>query len=176
MEDTIKKAKEIVKIVDINIIEDDLKELEGAIERTWKYMRKIGVTDICKRCAEETGSCCREWVEDEVDEIILAMNMLMGVEIPERRFKDDRCYFLSEKGCVLKVRPTLCVNYLCEEIKKRIGHEGEKRLQEIAGRELELGFTIRDRILNMISSYSLERSSSESYRSPSRNLSRSSST
>jgi hypothetical protein len=55
-----------------------LKDLDKAIERTWSYMRKIGVTEICKACAMETGSCCKKWVEDEVDEVMILMNMLLG--------------------------------------------------------------------------------------------------
>ncbi len=176
IERRIKRAREIVEMISFDEIKDDLKELEKAIENTWNYMRKIGVTEICRRCAEETGSCCRDWVEDEVDEIMIAMNMLMGVKIPEKRFKEGYCYFLGENGCILKVRPTLCVSYLCEEITKRISLEEEKKLQEIAGKELELGFIIREKILKMVSAYFSERSSLKSYRLPSRIQGKTSST
>jgi len=168
VEDRIRRAKKMLSYIDLDEIREDLKELERAIEETWRYMREIGVTEICKRCAEETGSCCKEWVEDEVDDVMIAMNMLMGVKMPEKRFKDGFCYFLSEKGCILKVRPTICVNFLCDKITKTIGFEKEKKLQEIAGRELELGFIVREKILKMLPFYSLERSSSKSYRLPSR--------
>ncbi|WP_456328059.1 hypothetical protein [Archaeoglobus sp.] len=167
VEDRIRRAKKMLRYINIDDIKDDLKELEKAIEDTWSYMREIGVTEICKRCAEETGSCCKEWVEDEVDDVMIAMNMLMGVKMPEKRFKEGFCYFLSESGCILKVRPTICVNFLCDKVKKKIGFENEKKLQEIAGRELELGFIVREKILKMLPSYSLERSSSKSYRLPS---------
>ncbi len=167
VEDRIRRAKKMLRYINIDEIKDDLKELEKAIEDTWSYMREIGVTEICKRCAEETGSCCKEWVEDEVDDVMIAMNMLMGVKMPEKRFKEGFCYFLSESGCILKVRPTICVNFLCDKVKKKIGFKNEKKLQEIAGRELELGFIVREKILKMLPSYSLERSSSKSYRLPS---------
>ncbi len=164
----IRRAMKLLKYIDVKSIEDDLKELERAIEDTWSYMREIGVTEICRRCAVETGSCCKEWVEDEVDDVMIVMNLLMGVKIPEKRYREGFCYFLSENGCVLKVRPTICVNFLCEKITKAIGFEREKRLQEIAGRELELGFTVREKVLKMLTPfYTSGRSSSKSYRLPS---------
>ncbi len=176
VERRIRRAKEMVRLVNLDGIRDDLQMLEETIEETWKFMREIGVTSICRECAKETGSCCKEWVEDEVDEIMILMNILMGVKIPEKRYKDGFCYFLSENGCVLKVRPVICVSFLCERITKKIGLEKERELQEIAGKELELGFIVREKILKMVSSYFSERSSSKSYRLPSHSPSRISST
>lgn len=165
IESRIKRAKKMAELVDFNSIKEDLERLEKAIEETWRYMKEIGVTDICKDCAIETGSCCKEWVEDEVDDVMILMNILMGVEIPSRRYKEGFCYFLSERGCILKVRPVICVNFLCEKITKSIGFEKEKKLQEIAGKELDLGFIVREKVLKALKPfYSSERSSSKSYR------------
>ncbi|WP_048084434.1 hypothetical protein [Archaeoglobus profundus] len=176
VEDRIRRAKKMLSQINPDKVKDDLKKLERAIEETWSYMKEIGVNEICKKCAEETGSCCKEWVEDEVDDVMIVMNMLMGVKMPEKRFKEGFCYFLSENGCILKVRPTICVNFLCDKITKTIGFENEKKLQEIAGRELELGFIVREKILKQLSFYFLERNSSKSYRLPSHSREKISST
>ena len=166
MERRIEKAKKIVEIINIEDIKDDLIKLEKAIDKTWRYMRKIGVTDICRMCAEETGSCCRDWVEDEIDEIMIAMNMIIGVKIPKKRLKEDLCYFLGKDGCVLKVRPSLCVSYLCELIRNSIGYEKERKLQKLIDREIKLSSNLREKILRLVSCSS-GRSSLESCRSPS---------
>ncbi len=176
MIERIRRAEYMIKFLNADEIKDDLQMLEMAIEETWRYMREIGVTDICKRCAEEMGSCCKEWVEDEVDDVMILMNMLMGVKIPERRYKEGFCYFLSDRGCTLKVRPVICVNFLCKKITEKIGFEREKKLQEIAGRELELGFIVREKILKMLSFCFSGQNFSKSYRLTSHSPSRISST
>jgi len=166
MELRIRRAKKLAESIKVEEIEEDLKKLEMVIEKTWRYMREIGVTEICRRCAEETGSCCRDWVEDEVDEVMIAMNIVMGVKIPKRRLRDDLCYFLGENGCVLKVRPNLCVSYLCELITRKIGYEREKKLQELIEKEIEISSNVREKFLRKFSC-SLGRSSLKSYRFPS---------
>ncbi len=148
----IEKAKKLYKSINPSEeLMNLLRDLDKAIERTWSYMREIGVTEICKACAMETGSCCKKWVEDEVDEVMILMNLLLGVKIPEKRYKENFCYFLSDRGCTLRVRPVICVTFLCDRIRSVIG-EKEKELQRIAGEELELGFLIRDIIIRNLMS------------------------
>ena len=96
--------------------EDKLRKLNEAIDATWKFMRSVGITEVCRLCALETGSCCKRWVEDIYDEVILLINLLLGVDLPKRRYRDDLCIFCGENGCMLRARESACVTYLCDRI------------------------------------------------------------
>lgn len=150
VEKRIEKAKRIYDLYGKRLMEDEkiaelLRRLERAIERTWSYMREIGVTEVCRRCALEMGSCCKRWVEDEYGVDILLINLLMGVELPKERYREDLCFFCGENGCRLKAREVICVNFLCDRVLKRIG-EKEIELQRIAGEELDICFMLQDEI------------------------------
>ena len=93
-----------------------LRRLDRAIERTWDYMRAKGIAETCRRCALETGSCCWRWVEDIYGIETLLINLLLGVELPKKRYRNDLCFFCGENGCKLKAREGICVTYLCERI------------------------------------------------------------
>ncbi|GEM_PF-6294345 len=111
------------------------EELEKAIEEVSKLMEELGVSDVCKRCAEVFGSCCRDWVEDAVDDILLRINAMLGVKIPNGRIKDGLCKYCGENGCVLKVKPALCETYFCEEFEKLGGKN--VRLKKSDRKEVE---------------------------------------
>ncbi len=154
IEDKIRRAFEIYEkfrdeITGDEEVRDLLKRLEESINETRRYMEEIGVVDICRECAAETGSCCGMFVEDYYDEIILLINLLLGINLPEKRRIKGYCFFLSDKGCTLKAREVICVNYLCKRITDRIGDK-EIELQEIAERELKTCFLLRERIKRII--------------------------
>ncbi len=94
----------------------ELLRLERAVDDTREYMRSVGISETCRVCAMETGSCCKRWVEEEYDEVVLLINLLLGVDLPEERYREDLCFFCGENGCVLKAREGFCVTYLCERI------------------------------------------------------------
>ncbi len=160
VEERIKKARKLYDLYGERLLRDDriselINRLERAVERTWSYMREIGVTEVCRECAMEVGSCCKRWVEDEYDVEILLINLLMGVELPERRYREDLCFFCGENGCRLKAREVICVNFLCDRVLRRIGDK-EKELQRIAGEELETCFILRDEIRKRLYSFDHE--------------------
>ncbi|HIP25282.1 MAG TPA: hypothetical protein EYG81_02280 [Archaeoglobus profundus] len=126
-----------------------LEKLSKAIDSTWSYMREVGITEICRECALETGSCCKRWVEDKFDEYTLLINLLLGVKLPKNRFREDSCFFLGPNGCLLKARDVICVTFLCERILKKIGDK-EKEFQRIAGEELETQFILREKIIKLL--------------------------
>ena len=126
-----------------------LEKLSKAIDSTWSYMRKVGITEICRECALETGSCCKRWVEDRFDEYTLLINLLLGVKLPKNRFREDSCFFLGPNGCLLKARDVICVTFLCDRILKKIGDK-EKEFQRIAGVELETQFILREKIIKLL--------------------------
>jgi len=152
----IERAKRLFEAYGRHLMMDDelsslIRELERAIDETRDFMRRIGLTEICRICALEIGSCCKRWVEEEYDEIILLINLLMGVELPERRYREDLCFFCGENGCRLKAREVICVNFLCDRAKEGIGFENEVELQRIEGKELELCFKTREKLIELLS-------------------------
>lgn len=152
----IERAKRLFETYGEHLLRDEelsslLRELSDAIEDTRDFMRRIGLTEICRRCAFEIGSCCKRWVEDEYDEIILLINLLMGVELPKKRYRENLCFFCGENGCRLKAREVICVNFLCDRAKEGIGFENEVELQRIEGRELELCFRAREKVRELLS-------------------------
>jgi len=126
-----------------------LNKLDSAIKSTRKYMQEIGVTEVCRECALQGKSCCKKWVENEYDEVILLINRLLGVDLPTKRFDPKGCFFVGPNGCVLKAREVICVDFLCEKILKHIGKK-EIQLQIIAGEELETLFTLREKVTKVI--------------------------
>jgi hypothetical protein len=112
-------------------------------------MRELGVTDICRQCALETGSCCKKGIEEVYDETTLLINLLLGVELPKERYKDDGCFFLGKNGCLLRAREGICVTYLCDRILKHIG-ERKAELHKLAGKELGLLSVLKVKIRRFI--------------------------
>lgn len=128
-------------------LSDLLKRLEQNIKATWKAMWDLGVVETCKHCDEqEGGSCCGAGIENKYDPILLFMNLLMGVPLPEERLKGDSCFFLGEKGCKLMVRLVLCVDYLCPKLHKKLTQDKLIKLQSVSGDELLTGFILYDAI------------------------------
>ncbi len=98
---------------EVNVI---LSRFERAVERSWRYMEEAGIREICKRCAEETGSCCRREIEYLYGVDVILINLLLGLELPKKRYKDFLCIFCGRDGCLIKAREDVCVSYLCERI------------------------------------------------------------
>ena len=124
-----------------------MEQLNEDIEATWKAMFELGVVDTCKYCDEEEGgSCCGAGIDNKYDSILLLMNLLLGVSLPEEREEERSCFFLGERGCKLKVRLVLCVDYLCPKLQKKLPLDHLIKLQHISGDELLNGFIAYDAI------------------------------
>ena len=72
------------------------------------------------------------------------MNLLLDVSLPERHHRPDSCYLLTDKGCRLKVRLVLCVDFLCPKILGALSKDELVRLQNISGDELLTSFKLYD--------------------------------
>lgn len=133
-------------------LQDLIGQLDKRIEATWENMTSIGVVSECIDCAlNGGGSCCGAGMEKMYDEILLLINLLLGKALPEQAHDLGSCYFLSERGCALRAREVICVNYLCRRIYKGIEHERLIQLQKIAGEELETLFILKEGIKKKIS-------------------------
>ncbi len=124
-----------------------LATLAEAVDSSRSLMRRAGIIAACRSCElEDGGSCCGAGIEDRYDGILLLINMLLGVELPSERQVADGCYFVSDSGCVLRVRQTICVSYLCTRVQQAVPSERLSALNAAEGREQETAFLLHDRI------------------------------
>ena len=128
-----------------------LEDLERGVTNSRECMLDFRIVEICKRCDEEEGgSCCGAGMENKFDTFLLLINLLLGVTLPEHHLRPDSCYLLNDRGCILKVRLVLCVDFLCEKIHKELSRDELVRLQNISGEELLTGFKLYDAIKKFI--------------------------
>ena len=124
-----------------------LAELEKCIKSSRESMMDLRIIEICKCCDEkEGGSCCGAGMENKFDTYLLLVNLLLGVSLPEYHVRTDSCYLLTDKGCILKMRLVLCIDFLCDKILNALSVEEHLRLQKISGEELVVGFRLYDGI------------------------------
>jgi len=128
-----------------------LVELEDSIRNGRQVMLDFGIVESCKWCDEEEGgSCCGAGLENKFDTYLLLINLLLGVNLPELHLRPDSCYLLTDRGCVLKSRLVLCVDFLCEKIISALSRDQLLRLQNISGDELLKSFRLYDAIKRFI--------------------------
>jgi hypothetical protein len=128
-------------------VRHSLERLRTCIEESREVMVEIGIVGDCRRCEEvEGGSCCGSGIEDRYGEVLLLINLLLGVPLPERAGRPKSCYFLGETGCTLLARHVLCVNYLCARLRERLTPAQRSRLQDTSGEELETEFRLYESI------------------------------
>jgi hypothetical protein len=129
-----------------------LREYGKAIQTTQLLMAQEGVTRACGICDQGTsrGGCCFPGVEDWYDPVLLAINLLLGRELPDRCEIPDICFFAGPHGCRLLARHSFCISYFCPALKVQLKGEPQNRLDAATGRELLLGWqlerTIRRRL------------------------------
>jgi len=128
-----------------------LRELSARVEASGCFCHASGVSEACRACdREEGGSCCGAGIEDRYSPVLLLINLLLGVTLPESRNSAKSCYFLGKKGCTLQAREIICVNYLCTRLQKTIPPEKLLQLQQVNGTEMELLFLLHNRIRDFI--------------------------
>lgn len=124
-----------------------LETLDREIAASQKAMIDYGIVAACRHCDEEEGgTCCGAGIENRYTPVLLVANLLMGVTLPGKRLAAAGCYFLGNKGCTLKIRDVLCVNYLCLEIQNMLPQQDLIRLQHTTGNELDTGFMLHEAI------------------------------
>jgi len=152
LEEKLEKARELFRrwgdrLLAEPDIASGLQRMEEYIEKTWEVMFRAGVVETCKYCDEqEGGSCCGAGIDMKYDPVLLLMNLLLGVPLPDRRHEEGSCFFLGERGCKLKVRLVLCVDYLCPKLRRKLDHDDLVELQTVSGDELLEGFILYDAI------------------------------
>ena len=152
----IQKAEELYSLYGSEILTDKkcsslLKELNSAIEDSWKLMKELGVVDICSACADEkTGGCCHFGIETCYTNMLILMNLLGGVRIPEQRKLENNCLFVGEYGCQLNVRFKTCIHHLCPEILNSLSEYDLFRLRATTSYEIKVGLQTESAIRDWI--------------------------
>jgi len=124
-----------------------LRSFKESMQDSHKAMVTAGVVDECKDCEQrEGGSCCGAGLENRYNGILLLINLLLNVKIPEKRYDPLSCFFLGQRGCQLLARHVICVNYLCKKVTDRIDPQKIALLREKEGVELECLFFLHERI------------------------------
>ena len=128
-------------------IKNLLADLERCIRVSRESMLEFRIIEICKHCDEkEGGSCCGAGMENKFDTYLLLTNLMLGVSLAGHHIRTDSCYLLTDKGCILKVRLVLCIDFLCEKILDALSVEEHLSLQKISGEELVVAFRLYDAI------------------------------
>jgi hypothetical protein len=124
-----------------------LNKLQECIENTKDSMLKLGVVAECEHCEEqEGGSCCGSGIENKYDVELLLVNLLLEASLRDQQPSQNSCYFLGEKGCKLRARHVLCVNYICQKLQRKLTREELVELQTCAGEELDTLFILHEAI------------------------------
>ena len=128
-----------------------LKKFKKAAEISHREMARAGVEYECGKCEErEGGSCCGAGLENRYSGVLILINLLLGLKMPEHRLDPKSCFFLKETGCSLMARHVICVNYLCKKITERIDAEKIAIMREKEGIELECLFLLNERVKKVI--------------------------
>jgi hypothetical protein len=137
-------------LADRNLVEL-LEALKAAIHRSHENMLRTGIVDLCRHCEEkEGGSCCGAGLEKHFSGILLLMNLLLGVTLPQEREEPSSCFFLSPTGCRLLARHVLCINYVCNKITSRIKPDQLAALREAEGAEILLLFQVNEKLKKLV--------------------------
>jgi len=124
-----------------------LEALMNTVRRSHERMLHAGIVDLCRDCEEkEGGSCCGAGLEKHYSGILLFINLLLGVTLPQQREEPSSCFFLSSSGCRLLARHVLCINYVCHKITSRIEPDQLAALREAEGREILLHFQVNEKL------------------------------
>ena len=124
-----------------------MREFKAAAQVSKQRMDEIGVVALCRECdQEEGGSCCGKGLENRYDAWLLLINKLLTVDFPRERRQADGCLFLGERGCLLKARHVICINYMCKKITDNIQPSLIHDLREAEGDEINALFMLNEQI------------------------------
>ncbi len=144
----INKARELYQnygqdMLENTIISAQVGRYKHAIDTTDSMFKKFGVSAACSKCAQEIhGSCCFEGMEENYNEILLLINLLLGVQLPLNREHKNQCFFIGSHGCKLVARYSFCVNYFCPKLEESLGQDKMARLAGVIGNEVFTGWEL----------------------------------
>ena len=128
-----------------------LGDFQKASSGSLKEMIDIGLVEECRKCEEEDGgACCGKGIENRYSGTLLLINLLLEVKLPQRAPDPRSCFFLGTKGCSLRARHVICVNYICKKITDTIPCQTLNSLREKEGTELDILFILNEKIKSVL--------------------------
>jgi len=131
-------------------VQELLFQHQKAFQHAQAVMRLTGAEAFCARCGRDGISCCGADMELHCDDALLVANLLCEVELPSQRAFPKGCFFLGEEGCILKVRPLICRNFICPELAAFLGPEKTRILQESLEGEARALFLLGEKIRSLV--------------------------
>ena len=136
------------------IVAELLERVRLAVSAANQIRAAAGIERMCAECeTREGGSCCGVGLEDKYDARLLLINLLLGVRLPHSREDAYSCWFLSGRGCRLRARHVICVNYICEKIEKGVDAGRMQKIREKEGAELAGIFRLHQRVTELLLNY-----------------------
>ncbi|MFP5212584.1 MAG: hypothetical protein ACLGPL_04320, partial [Acidobacteriota bacterium] len=62
----------------------------------------------------------------------------------------ESCYFLGPRGCRLRARHMICIDYLCPEVQNSLGADRLIAMQVATGPEIEATFRLYSQIKKLM--------------------------
>ncbi|MEW6669123.1 MAG: hypothetical protein AB1512_28260 [Thermodesulfobacteriota bacterium] len=128
------------------------KLLKTAVERSRRAMAESGILEACGDCERNGGSCCGVGLERHYTDLLLLINLMLGVDLPMDRLDSKSCLFLGAEGCRLMARHVICINYLCRGVTSRIDPSRIAALRGHEGKEIALLFRLNEQFHKILSS------------------------
>ena len=126
------------------------KRFKEAARRSRQAMSETGMVEICRKCGQKGVSCCGAGLERHYTDVLLLINLFLGVELPDQRTDPRGCYFLGEKGCLLLARQVICINFLCPDLTFRTDPDQLAVLRRREGEETALLFALNEGFLRFL--------------------------
>lgn len=148
----IAKAENLHRTLSNDLLKDKtflnlINKLNKSIEATREEMQSIGVISVCSDCSiHGEGTCCGYRTGYKCDSILLFINLLLGKSISVQSKNSEKCFFLTDKGCSLRARPVICLNFICSRLRNKLSHKQLVHLQEISGKEIDMLFAVEEYI------------------------------
>jgi hypothetical protein len=127
-----------------------LRDASLALDRARAALLASGMVDICRSCEEGGGSCCGAGIENRYGPVLLLINLLLDVELPESRMDPLSCHFLGPRGCLLRAREVICVNYVCRAVTEKLEPGKLTALREHEGVALDAQFRLEQRLSTLL--------------------------
>lgn len=124
---------------------DRIREAARALDDA---SRQAGIDRLCTDCGRRNeDGCCQPRMSDEASGAAYLVEILAFGEPDLPHHRDDRCPFIGDRGCVLRLKPFICVNHLCPEVRDDLGDDDVIWVQRATGRLLASQVALEEALL-----------------------------
>jgi len=139
------------RLLGLAILQRHLQAIHFLQKEVSRCMAESGMPEHCRSCAmtSATGGCCSRFMADENDAVLLLLNLLSGCPVEVQRDDGIECLFLAATGCTLLFKPFFCLNYLCRQLRQKMGQAELRELDRASGRLLQEQFATEQFLLGI---------------------------